>query len=372
MIMIGCNTESPRILISSEFYEVSPKEIIVSSNYADKFSKPIVQSYDGMEFVYSLNSQRNSIEIFDLALLQPVKSLKFSSEGPNAVGNIYEFLPQGRDSLFLLTDYTLSLVDNKGIVKTSLNIYDHPDFGDFFLHPKGTLGRYGLAYDPMSTTVYGRGVNKNLLREDKEFYNIPIEAAISLTDTSLTFSDISFPDIYQDEFQFGVLSYGSRTVNNQVFIYSFHVDPTIYTYSISNKKSSVYRNEPVKPVGLRRDQVDHNSLFMNLLDNDVYLEVIPDTFRGLYYQFVLRKIERTDVDGNMTDPGTKSIELRIFNESFDLLGFVSLDYSTYLPIDSFVSSEGLWINKETSYRLNNRQNLIEYDLFKFDSSKLGN
>ncbi len=363
LILCFCCGQANKIELK---YNISSVSIPINAKYSGSIYKPFFKKANGKSLLYSLDRVSNAIEIFDLDALVPIEKIYFDLNGPNGVGSIYEFYPHNSDSIFLLSDYDLFITNQSSKVLYNLDIFDQKKFQGYFLHPKGTLGSYGLYFDSKESRVYGRFIKRDISRESVDYYKNPIEGSINLKDTSLTMFDFAYPEVYQGEYQFGVLSYGSRTIYDNKFIYSFHVDPNIYILSKDGTVITKKNPRENSLSTLARSEVDQQSLYENLLANDVYLEVIPDRFNKVYYQFVLGSVDIKQANGNMSDPGTKPISLKIFNSEFEKLGQINLDYNTYLPVHCFVTEDGLWLNKETPYRESNLEDVIEYDIISFE------
>lgn len=367
ILLVACAQENE--LVKVEFSKTE-KNIPITSDYFGQIYKPVVQPTDSSLLVFSIDRNSNAIELFDLDNTRPIKRITLDYDGPNGIGGtLQEIFPINKDSIWVLSDYDLSLINETGEIRSKIDIYNNSNFPDYFLHPKGTLGRYNIYFDRHKNKIYGRFINKNITREEVKYYDEPIEGFISLEDTTYYPLDITYPEIYHQEYQYGVLSYVSRTVaNDDVFIYTYHVDPSIYLYQMKSAEliKKEFEGFP-SPKGLLRDQVDQMDLLENLLENYVYLEVLYDPFRNLYYQFILGETEVKQSNGNYTDPGKKPIYLRIFNDNFTNYGIIDLSYKTYLPVNCFVTEEGLWINKETSFNKENVENLIQYDVYDFST-----
>jgi hypothetical protein len=344
-------------------YTVKSVEIFVSSDaYGSLYRPTVLNSKDG-RILYSLDRSTNSIELFSLDSLKYIGRKKFAYNGPNGVGPIEEYYPHNEDSLFILSDYDLSLVQNFDTLLFRLDIHDLPKNPSLFLHPKGTLGRYDIIYEKNTNSIFDRFITKNISRESSLYYDLPVEGKLTLSDTTVEMMKPEFPELYKGGGHFGVLSYLSRTAYDKKFYYTFHVDPNIYVFDRDTENWQIHEQTGFNSVEkLTSSQVAHEDILENLLTNDVYLELLVDPYRKLFYQFVLKGLPFRKSNGDINDPGTKDIVLRVFNQDFQPLGEIPLDFRRYLPVHCFVTEEGLWLNKESPYNMRNREDIIEYDI----------
>ena len=359
------NIQSEKKLRKTSLLE---KRLPVNDLTLDYLYKTFIYEDSKDTYLFSLNDQEFGLDVFDLKKSNFKNHIKLFLNGSESVGEVYDYYVHNLDSIFLIGPYQVSLINYEGVLlkKMKINISEATDK---HIYSSGSLGEHRIFY--FEENLYSR-LSYQINREEKGYYMGPIEVKISLNTEANQAVDIYYSSLYQDGTDyFGFLSYPNCTFFKGKLIYNFPAEPNVYVYNLNNKEQSIYGgkskyfNTPVAQ-SLLRSEFDGSRLLEHWVKNPAYLEIIPDKYKNLYYRIQAHPISYLNIENEPNTWLDKEFSLTIFDQKFQIIDEIKLDNRIYYPKEAFVTSEGIWISKETSNNVNNEEGVIEYDVFSFD------
>jgi Domain of unknown function (DUF4221) len=111
------------------------------------------------------------------------------------------------------------------------------------------------------------------------------------------------------------------------------------------------------------DKNDTNKKMAHLTLSPLYLDILWDPYRKLYYRIFAKAQPERNSEGSYNSWRSKPRVLMVFDENFDLITEVTLEKNlTFFPI--FVSEKGLYINAMREKTLN--ENTQFFEILKFE------
>ena len=271
------------------------------------------------------------------------------SRGPNAVNRIEEFLPLGLDSILIICEHELCIIDRFGKKIWSKGI---------------NLSIYGDAFDTLRLYTDSKfkpfiGSDQNILYlevydflhpfESSDFYNGKIEAKYNICDGSLNFLNINYPKEYQQKNKgFGYLNFPSRVMVGDTSIYVFPVIPRLIALLPNGnlKESQITSRFQIHDAKyLNRKESDPIRLMAHMIQSPIYDNLVYDRYRGLIYCFFLGPIPYKINEKSFNSFGDKPLSVLVIDKNLNLLDEWELPNKTYTNQVAFATKRGLYILK---------------------------
>jgi len=322
----------------------------LSKNHFD-----VLQFLEKTNELIFLNKKINALDLYDLSDNNKLKNrILLKKEGENGVGTVNNFLFHTADSIFLLNSYAYKvfLINNKAQVINTYSLI------------KGQIGNQTAL--PFSMPFHNPMVLKNNKLyisatpdrnpNTKDYFNAKmLSICLDLKSKKYTY-DYSYPINYKKKFYPNAYHLFSRIYNENkdIFVYSFFASDSLYITNYKNFQrvvngSGARFNQVVsfeKPI---LNNIENNSIANS---NSFYSNLFFNKWKNIYYRFCVIQNEQIK---------EQEIDILVFNENFEKLGFVSLKKSQqYNPLNIFFTPEGMWIQRFT----NNEDELV-YDLVEF-------
>jgi len=276
---------------------------------------------DGLDkyFVY-YNSKINVIYFYEFNQQNFSFSILLEEEGVNGVGsNVNGIFLHSLDSIFIISDYAISLINAKSevIERFAFDQMGSFDFG-FTLEAGTKQNIYKIKnelyvgisseLDPFIPASFSIG-NQVLLKIDFEY--------------GIATTHFDFPEMYKENTYSPNYSniYFSYNEDNNIFIFSFPSDPKLHLFSFGNypllvdAKSRYFDHiEPMKDDDMREDFMTYTKHY---LTNFSYGPIYYDKFRDIYYRFVEHPVSEFDFNNRNW---LKRCSIILIDKDFNVIG----------------------------------------------------
>lgn len=177
------------------------------------------------------NRQVNQLEILNLETHLPESAIPLPSEGPNAIRKVYHFYYHNKDSVFIVSDYHLHLVNLAGDFAYS-KLINNPNSDLRGLN----FQQYFIKVNRDCPIFFNQGfLYVGLKRSDRDkfsfpdFFEGPICAKIDMARFEATLLPVGYPEEMRSHY-FGALSeVNLQFMPGQIF-YNFKYSPQIYIF----------------------------------------------------------------------------------------------------------------------------------------------
>lgn len=311
-------------------------------------------SLSGEEYLISYQSnQSESSTNFHFYLLkdrEKVFTLTFDEIGPNGVGKISPFASfVNFDSILVsqINSNKVYLMDSAGNLKTK---YDFNGIKS----SKGTI--YPMATYPLAITnenLYSFQMN-SFDSETGKFSKGAYPEVIYNLKTNQWSSGIvtypEYPDLYYNSIEVWKVSRCFGLMNE--LVYSFAFDNNLYVSNNYTVRSFSIRNDDFRilnasPPDIRLD--DMRSQMKLISESGLYLSLIPDPYRNIYYRIYLMPGDFMDVDGKFYMLAERPFKIQVINDNFKLIGETEFDGRKFNPYRIMVCKDGLLIEEGNPY-----------------------
>ncbi|OEK04818.1 DUF4221 family protein [Roseivirga misakiensis] len=321
----------------------------------------------GQELLFSLNTIKNEIQVFDFERNELIKRLAFDVEGPRGVGSIGAFYVHGLDSLLLFPNSggKLFLVSS---IDESLNSieyqvpegYGSAEVSTTFFSAKPLVKNGKLIAKTLYQGNYSTVTNQELSRRHTSY-------AIDLKSGVTNLLSPTFPDDYmrsmKKHFQFSF----SATENG--IAYSFWGDHNLYFLKDENAQleEKLARSEALvtewEALPLGGSRMDRAKYFAGSAH---YGNIIYDPYREVYYRFAFPKVEVEDgADIGVLARFPSKFSVMVLSKDLNLIGETELSQTgQYVVSNAFVGRDGLYLSVNHPENEENEEDYLSFKLFK--------
>ncbi len=276
------------------------------------------------------NRKTHSIDVVDVLARKVGGHTKLEKEGPDGIGMVVGLEAISPDSIIVVDESKVSLINNKGQVLWKLRrdkIHLNEDT------PEGYLASHASSvphYNPLDQSL----ISYYLPTENKIAFENPILIKTNLTHKTNSFLPFHYPPVFKERTEYNPIYIGPKTcfVDTRIII-NFANLPNIYLFDLSSNKTITYGGkskltdnypEPMEPGA---DALNY------MLKSIWFFKIIHDPYRKLYYRTHWGEMALSKNGGEINTYYDKPLFLSVFNESFDYL------YETKLEIDSGICPE---------------------------------
>jgi len=310
------------------------------------------------------NRYENAIQFYDLSTGRLAFKTSFEEKGDNSLGGdgVGGFFIHSLDSIFVIgrESSRISLTNKQGDILNSVRVT--PD-GDPYWDLIG-VNKVPLVYHDEKLYVIGLG-DFPIFSEPANGQPLEIEVDFFKDDSKVIFA---FPNIYEG-FYGPYHTHPCRTFNGRQLVYSFPISPDLYVFDPLTREtekhsiSSPYvKVERFKPLNV----VNQETMRKATIEQGIFMEVVYDAYRGLYYRFVLHPTDLVDPASGFVRSGVahKPFSIQIIDKDFNKLG------ETYFPPmelhqkDFFVGPEGLYISENHPNRTDLNESELVFSIFR--------
>lgn len=322
------------------------------------------------EIVSFLNSDNQTIEIFNYKSGEKISEIKLDQEGPNGVGNIgyssaHYF--HNEDSIFVYNRQTspIFLLDRNGKVLNKFKITDYSDPSNIPVPNSMTLSPIHFLEGQLFLTCA-------LKNYEEDFSGYPSLLSLNIKDGKVKYL-ATLPSIYSAAFWGAYFKYDpSMTIDhiNHQLVLSYPVDHFIYT---KNLKSGVedkhfigsefiaeilpYESDPAFFLSRNPKERDEKENIHSFSTSE-YRGIIFDKNRNVYYRLALIRPSKEKV---LQGDKEFSFSIIIMDENFKKIGENLFSTKIYDPSTIFLTSEGLNFFRKDIYEQD--EDIIQFEIF---------
>lgn len=364
-ILISCKTNKKlNLKQTADTILLSPniRSYMLFSAYADKRSN----------LFYSIYSEEDStIYLYNFATKKETAIKVYFNKKININNALKSYIIYNIDSIFLQHHYQITIIDTSGKVKYE-RIINNPfatNWPDTIRNSLGSL--FDMYYNAANQLLYLHQYSGKYYAWSKPYYDMPVEAGFNLTNGTFGNVPIYFPEKYTKNY-FGELNKVFRTVNNNLHVFSFMADANVYVCDITNNtvKKILCRSKydtalTIKPISaIYKDDIDKK--MDHYTTSSVYLKILYDPYRNLYYRFFSAAVPLKNKDGTYNTNADKPLCLMVLDKDFNILNEYLIDENEWYW--SFVAPDGLYLKrldtKKEDKNLINEQKIV-FDIFNF-------
>jgi len=346
-------------------YSIEKINIPIDSVSPNTFISPQFKQLDRQSYIFSYNPNRHSLDVYDTkrqAFLPPVL---LEREGPNGIESVNSYFVHKWDSIFILTDQYLCLIDSLGQVLHTYHTHLPPE-GKYVLSSVQSMGRFDIYYYAPRQQIFAFYHPTFIPLNQAAYYEAPIEASLDLRSEQISPLPVYYAPLYrQGNTYFGYLNMPMRTPTDSLFIYTFPADPNLYVYDRLSGNQRAYGGKskyaPEPPKSLPPNEERSEKKMQHMIESTMYFNVLYDPQRRLYYRFHFPAVDFHRQDGTYNGFEDKKPVLMVFDDQFRLVQEVEMPDYNFDAIFSFVSTEGLWIPASQ----NEQEDFISYDIWQF-------
>lgn len=316
-------------------------------------------------YLFGYNVHRHTIDVFNLTGKKYTSTIPLERQGPNGIPELISFAPASLDSVYIMSTYQISLVNQLGTVKDKVMINlptspikSHNSDEAFFWIEKNE----SIHYSKKHNTLYGLYHSMEYDMCDKRRYKEEeLISGIDLNKNQMLRLPAAYPiDKRNDSYGFASSLYMSW--DGDSLIYNFRHDPNIYIYDLNRDKTDIfdgrsrYTKNSANPINW--SQCDDVSLKMDHSMISVNFErIIRDPYRKLSYRFHRKELPE---NGNVQDYifSDKKLFISIFDNGMAKTGEMIIDSRPYPSHVSFAGKDGLYVSAPSG------ENTLSFHVFK--------
>lgn len=237
------------------------------------------------------NRPKNQLDWIDLDRRQVVRKIPLPREGPHGIRKVLHFYFHNSDSIFVVSDYHLHLIDQEGnfayskLINNTGSTLKGINFDQYYLRvtrDRPIFFQHGELYCSISRVDHDRYTLP-------EYYEGPLVVKINLKDWKLETLPIFYPPELKENF-YGFLSDVNFTFFPDRILYNFKYLPDVYIYDLQSGEitsislPSQFLSSDPQPysgtAGSGEELVKHLTMqvefrgIMDILENDYYARFV--------------------------------------------------------------------------------------------------
>lgn len=360
---------------SNNFEKHLISRLIIPLDSISNYEFNIIQltRYNGYEQLVNLNKVANTLDFYKVSDGQLINRIFL-----NLDEKFGTFIPQGfyyhnEDSIFVFPQMTLNgtlLLNRNGEVEKKYKFpipedSNHPMALNHSSIPSSPTIFYEnklfASIGTLKSTSHGDGIDPNT----KKYLVADVK-----NEEIILKKDLSYPISYQFKYITNHHAILLREyIKNELIISSYPLLDSLFIYdmdfnliSIKLAKSSYFENFIEVP---KNTPAKDYSKY--IVSKSSYGRLMYDTYRNLYYRFVLigRPFAESE-DFEMTSSRKNRFSVLVLDNNFEVINEVTFPGSTYFNYSAFVGKKGLYLPKINSYNKNLSEDYITYDIFDFE------
>ncbi len=328
--------------------------ILHSSNIAsDIISFPLdsTQSYklrfitqyeeDGIEYFITLDDNHPAfISIYDLVNRNLLKKIPLTYDGPNGVGIPTGLVVVSLDSIYVISNYLISLVDVQGLVMDR-----HRTIEDGMNHSSEGGMLCGYTFSPC--TVIDKHLYCPSIPDRNPFTNEFFDGyALMSMDTEEKDIEFkySYPEQHKNDYLLPEMVFFGIAYRDSNAIFSFSVSDSLYIYNLhDNIKTSRYARSILadKPPNKYRGSKDLEERWDYIRTNRTYSDIIYDKYRQKFYRFVSHPLNEEEMAKNTQ---LRRVSIITFNKHFEIQSECMMESGRYDTNRYFCSKDGFYVS----------------------------
>lgn len=261
-------------------------------------------------------------------------------------GNVRDVKMINSDSIMVVQDYRLTLINHNGEMINHWDIDDHDLFEELVVH--GVWYRtFNIIYKPEGK-VYIHRMNAACGNDDFSYCcNYSIEAVMDLNMGNIDTLPILYSPHYKNR-NYGHLREIGRIELNNKHIYTFQSDPNLYVLDLQTDSLTVVgaqsKHQTADTLYYSHSKaIEPQWVMEHYLQGQEYSGLWHDSYQNLIFRFYKAQQPLTNAKGKPNGIMDKDLYLQVFDADLSMLGEIHLGNS-YEPF-AFVTSDGFVVSK---------------------------
>lgn len=278
-------------------FEILTVEIIQPDfPLADWYRISHAQEMGNESFFFGYNQKMNQLEVYNLAQKKFHKVIKFKTEGPDALSELYSLFVFNWDSIFILGLRKVMLIDSSGrilfnqpinLTSVKANQIEGINFKDFAFYSTGE-NMQPIHYQPPQQKLFLATKSMKFSEKQKEYYQQSLFGYLDFRQKKYFGFPVSFPEKFQGNRYPNHLPNLSFLANEVVFNFPFSSEVFLYRVDTGISKffdvPSSYSKNQGEPLTFD-PAMDHYTVMLNQSRNPTFFRIIYDPNSKLYYRF---------------------------------------------------------------------------------------
>lgn len=366
-ILSNCNT-----ITSSSNISLQKNDSIIKINISSDISsvEHDIRFFKdkGIEYLAIEGKQNKLISIYKLADGSHIKTIKPQIDGPQGIGApMFGFDIVNLDTIFISTrgfGDKIFMIDSSAVIKKEIKfeISQKPYFPLSFL-----LSNRGYTTNYTNNTIAISNVWRAREEEWNEKNKLSIGYCYNLVTNEPSNHPLNHPQTDENEEQI-FPSEGNFIRNGKKTILTYRKDHNVYV-STDNKAWQKYnlRSNMIKKPFTSHISSSVEELLVKTAESPLYLCLIYDKYRDVYYRFVYPGIELgANDDAMMLNDFYRQFSIMIIDKDFNLIGETVMPEKTYNANAFFINEAGLWISTNTPENPKFEEDAINFQLFTLE------
>ncbi len=280
-------------------------------------------------------------------------------------GKVHNALIIGRDSIMVVQDYRLVLVNGNGDLLNEWKTED-PDVEDVQFGHGQWYSNFPIVFKPQGK-VYMQRMHAACGGEN--FAQCPeysVESVFDITTGSFDTLPIKFSSLYKTR-NYGQHREISRVEVDGNHIFSFESDPNLYKLNLQTEKIDVVNAQSKFQVGdtlyrTYEKEMEMQEILDMYMRSHQYVGLWYDPYQNLIFRFFKAQQPLINENDEFNGISDKELYLMVFNSDLQLLGEIHVG-TTYLPW-AFVTPEGFMVSKMSPNNKEYDETSLLFDGFK--------
>lgn len=320
-------------------------------------------------YLFSINSQNNSLQLYDLTNETLVRAIPFETDGERGVGRLEGIYVSDFENILLFPSQVnrLYLIDATGSLFQKIEYelpegYSNAQVSSSFFAATPSLENGKLTAQTIYLGNYRSISNEELAMKHTGYI---IDLQTGKTEMLPHFFPADYYGLGIKHFKF------SSVQTEKGAIYSFFGDHHLYyseTLNAPLKKKearSQYINQVIESFPASGNALDRARYYSA---SSHYGSLLHDPYRKVFYRFCYPEVEINDMQAlrnNIQYP--QKFSIMVLNEDLNILGETLFDDNTELvPQNAFVGKKGLYLSVNHAENLLNDEGYFKFRLLKLD------
>jgi hypothetical protein len=328
-------------------------EIPVDSTSWNHSLYPFFKEIGSAQYFITNNPILNGIDFYNLENRNLDNRIFFPKEGENGLLSIDGFFVKSKDSIFIFSkvDEKLFLINWNGEIKTSFKLPEARKklnsnfFSQFFIFKDQAVFKYTPFLPLIKIADSLTSYSFDLVKRKGKVIGTPILSSMA-----------------RENYPVSVWSEKSVEGHNGSIITRFGVVPLLFSYDLESATNKVFvlKSKFHKTLTSPWDGKG-NSVNEDLKGK--YLQTLYDPYRHFYYSVYSHETPVYNAMGELNNLDDRLMSIIIADTLFRYRGEVLLEKRKYFR-SLFVGKEGLYVSTANNHNIDEKEDLMRFQLFK--------
>ncbi len=351
-LVVSCNFNEEKVIKNKATENnITIKEDSLSINIDNSMLSIYLTSTYFQDKYYGYNSTKHSLDIFTLnGNKENIKTFPFEKVGPNGFEKIQAIDVVSKDSLFMISENYIYLIDGNGVQKKKVPI--NYKSNDPFFDKKHFYVQYNsiFKYDRNLNRFFITTVDMVNRRTTSKYYKNNIVSVFDFDSKKITDLKLKFPQEYiSDHYGFNDFKYFTFNSKKDSVIYMFSALDDVFSYNIESQKTTTYQvidNLPNKntPTLTWSNASNLDEKFKKMSQSSNYGPILSS--ENYIYRFYQEGMPQGVNDFSLSKKRKKFISL--FDKNLNLISEYQISTNRINQNGSFLVGDDLYIPKNDS------------------------